>query len=235
MTAIEGNASGVDWAARNGLDQTGASSASLHRRPLSLSRDRVADAPPALCAALPDAPPAILAALYERNAPQHAYLLVDGTLRAQVAGLFDLDVIDAPARSLFDGDSSEEAGPWLVDLSIRDADAPRNIRGLRDFFARHRAAGFSVLISTDVPFDPLRSHLRRFTRLPVLEDGRVLTFRFWDPRVLDPFLQAISADRSRLRRMTMKDAGQMIAYVLPPTDAADGTASHVAPAPDLSA
>lgn len=179
----------------------------------------------ALHAALPQVPPALLTALYGVGASRHAYLLVDGTLRAEVAGLFDLDVIDAPARSLFSGEAEEaigETGPWLVDLSIPDPRKPRHVSVLRDLFARHWPVGYSILISTDASFDALREHLRRFVKRPVLDDGRLLTFRFWDPRVLTPFLRAIEGDRSRARRMTVTDQGTPFAYLLPPSrDTAD--------------
>ena len=187
-------------------------------------------------AALPDVPTALLDALYGPDAPRHAYLLVDGTLRAEVAGLFDLDVIDATARSLFSGAAEEEAGdagPWLLDLSIPDPETPGDVSVLRDLFERHWPAGYSLLLSTDAPFDALRRHLRRFIKRTVEDDGRLLTFRFWDPRVLTPFLDAIKDDRSRARRMTFTDEGVPLAYVLPPRDeepdAARLAGIHVAP------
>ncbi|SFJ01690.1 DUF4123 domain-containing protein [Jannaschia pohangensis] len=195
--------------------------------------------PTALFAALPEAPPTLLAALYGPDAPRRAYLLVDGTLRALIAGLFDLDVIMVHARSLFEDEAAEttgESGPWLVDLSIADPNAPGDISVLRDFFARHWPAGLSVLISTNAPFDVLRGHLRRFTKLPVVDDERMLTFRFWDPRVLGPFLDAIATDPSRLRRMTVTDDGHPIAYLLLPAggeDADRSEAIHFAPVPAL--
>ncbi|MBL3611021.1 DUF4123 domain-containing protein [Rhodovulum sulfidophilum] len=173
----------------------------------------------------------MLAALYGPEAPRHVYLLVDGTLRAEVAGLFDLDVIEAPARSLFQGEAEEtmgEAGPWLVDMSISDPREPGDVSILQDLLARHWPAGYSILVSTDAPFEAIRRHLRRFIQLPILEDGRSLTFRFWDPRVLGPFLATITQDRSRARRMTMTDEGTSIVYMLPVSADATGGTSAVA-------
>ena len=173
----------------------------------------------ALHAAIPDAPLALLTSLYGPGAPRHVYILVDGTLRAEVAGLFDLDVLDVPARSLLSGEAQDtvgEAGPWLVDLSIPDPRRPSDLNVLRDFFGRHWSMGFSILVSTDASFDALRSHLRRFIKRPMLDDGRMLTFRFWDPRVLAPFLRVIEHDRSRARRMAITDEGVPLAYLLPP-------------------
>ena len=208
----------------------------LHRVPIPATGVAGEQAASALQAALPDVPPALLDALYGPDAPRHAYLLVDGTLRAEVAGLFDLDVIDAPARSLFSGAAEEEAGeagPWLVDLTIPDPETPGDIGLLRDLFERHWPAGYSLLVSTNAPFDALRRHLRRFIKRTVEDDGRLLTFRFWDPRVLTPFLDAIEEDGSRARRMTFTDEGVPLAYLLPPPedapDAARFAGLHVAP------
>ena len=206
----------------------------------------VGDLSPALRTAFREDDHAILSALYGDGAPGRAYLLVDGSLRTEVSGLFDLDVIDAPARSLFDGAAAEEqgeAGPWLVDLSIADPATPGDVGLLRDLLARHWAAGYSTLVLTDAPFDTLRGHLRRFTRLPVMDDGRPRLFRFWDPRVLGPFLRAIEDEPLRLRRLMATDAGVPIAYVLPPaTDEARPPIDHatgpvairVRAAPDLT-
>ncbi|MFY1711626.1 DUF4123 domain-containing protein [Tritonibacter mobilis] len=172
----------------------------------------------ALCSSLPEAPAALLASLYGPSAPKHVYLLVDGTLRAEVAGLFDLDVVSANASSLFTDTVAEslgEAGPWLVDLSISNQNESGDVSLLHDFFARHWPAGYSILISTDASFDALRGHLKRFIKRPILDDGRVLTFRFWDPRILTPFLTTIQGDRSRARRMAITDEGLPIAYILP--------------------
>lgn len=230
-----------DWIGRGGTEA--AFSAALHRLEIKASDQFSADIAPELRAALPDAPPTLVATLYGPKAPRHAYLVVDGTLRARVAGLFDLDVVDAPVRSLFDGEAAErsgEAGPWLVDLSISDSATPGKMDLLRDLFTRHWPAGLSILISTELSFDALRRHLRRFTKLPVRDDGRILTFRFWDPRVLAPFFDAIEGDPSRLRRMLMADKGEAIGYLLPPVaaDLAQGgayLARHVTPAPSLRA
>lgn len=230
-----------DWIGRGGSGA--AVLPALHRLEIKASDDFCADVAPELRAALPDAPPLLLASLYGPKAPRHAYLLVDGTLRARVAGLFDLDVIDAPVRSLFDGEAAEslgETGPWLVDLSISGGATPGKMDLLCDLFMRHWPAGLSILISTELSLDALRNHLRRFIKLPVRDDGRVLTFRFWDPRVLAPFLDAIEGDRSRLRRLMMADKGAAICYILPPVaaDFAEGGASvarHVTPDPSLRA
>ena len=166
---------------------------------------------------LPDVSPALLDLLYGSGGSDHLFMLVDATLRREVAGFFDLDSISQPALCLFDGDAAEasaETAPWLVDMSIPDQDNPDSLTFHRKFFDQHWPVGTSVLIQTDAPFEAIRRHLRRFIKLPVQDDGKMPFFRFWDPRVLAPFLTAIADDAPRLRRMLMTDDGIPIRYVV---------------------
>lgn len=171
----------------------------------------------ALRSALPDVLPTLLDLLYGTGRSDHVFMLVDATLRREVAGFFDLDSISQPVLCLFDGDvaaTSGESAPWLVDLSITDTDNPGSLTFHRKFFKAHWPVGTSVLIQTDAPFETIRRHLRRFTKLPMQDDGKMPFFRFWDPRVLAPFLTAIKSDPPRLRRMLMTDDGTPIRYVI---------------------
>ena len=188
----------------------------LQQQPITAGRGKVA-VPTTLLEAIPDAPPHLLAQLYGPDAPIGVYMLVDGSLWRDVAGIFDLDTIGLPAQCLFEGKAAEESGetsPWLVDMSIP---GPGNAGGLsfhRKFFARHWPVGTSLLIQTDASFAALRQHLRRFTQLPVQDDGRMRLFRFWDPRVMHPFLTTIADDVARMRRMMMTDDGQPLNYII---------------------
>ncbi|SFJ14596.1 DUF4123 domain-containing protein [Jannaschia pohangensis] len=168
-----------------------------------------------ICERLSDAPPGAVQTLYGPEAPRNVFLLVDATLRAEVAGIFDLDSIDHPARCLFGGDAAEDYGdaaPWIADLSIPDPEG--DLAFHRDFFARHWAADNSVLIQTDATMGEVRRHLRRFTKLPVRDDGRRLFFRFWDPRILPDFLRIIDHDAGRARRMMMTDDDVPLTYLV---------------------
>lgn len=51
---------------------------------------------------------------------------------------------------------------------------------------------WGVLIRSAAPIEDLRAHFRRLTRVQT-EDGRVLLFRFYDPRVLSAFLPTCAA------------------------------------------
>lgn len=170
-----------------------------------------------LASAIPEAPPVLLDMLHGVGAQRHAYFLVDATLRTEVSGLFDLETAPVPTACLFEGETVETMGdvaPWLVDLTLADPSDPVAVRFRRDFFRRHWPAGHSILISTDADLGALRGHLRRFTRLPLSEDGSVKSFRFWDPRVLIPFLAMLANDPLRARRLTMTDQGVPIRYIL---------------------
>lgn len=163
---------------------------------------------------VPALAPDLAQMLYGADAPGRTYMLIDATLRADVAGLFDLDVQDCDALCLFDGDAAEqygEAAPWLADLSIGDP-ATQSLRFHADFFARHWPTGTSVLIQTDADLAQIKRHLRRFVRLPVTDDGKRRYFRFWDGRILPDFLAAIALDGARARRMCVTDAQHEVRY-----------------------
>ena len=188
----------------------------LHLRPIA-EGSALSNLPDALFEGLPDASPHLLHHLYGAGAPIGVYMLVDGSLWRDVAGIFDLDVIDLPARCLFEGKAAEDAAataPWLVDMSIPEPEKNSGSPFHRKFFAKHWPLGTSLLIQTSASFAEVRQHLRRFIQLPVQDDGRVRFFRFWDPRVLHPFLTGIADDAPRLRRMMMTDAGRPLNYVI---------------------
>ena len=188
----------------------------LQQQPITAGNGKVA-VPTALLEAITDASPHLLARLYDPDAPAGVYMLVDGSLWRDVAGIFDLDAIDLPAQCLFEGKAAEESGetaPWLVDMSIPEPGEAGSLSFYRKFFARHWPVGTSLLIQTDASFTAERQHLRRFTQLPVQDDGRIRFFRFWDPRVLHPFLTIIADDAPRMRRMMMTDDGQPLNYII---------------------
>jgi Domain of unknown function (DUF4123) len=55
-----------------------------------------------------------------------------------------------------------------------------------EFFGRGFPAGWGVVLASSAPSRELRRHLRRFLR--VRSDGRILGFRYYDPRVLQIYL-----------------------------------------------
>ena len=111
----------------------------LQQQPITAGNGKVA-VPTALLEAITDASPHLLARLYDPDAPAGVYMLVDGSLWRDVAGIFDLDAIDLPAQCLFEGKAAEESGetaPWLVDMSIPEPGEA----GSLSFYLRAALAG----------------------------------------------------------------------------------------------
>jgi len=89
----------------------------------------------------------------------------------------------APCWCLYRGElpaALENAAPWLLRL----------VPGqpyVDDFLARGWGNAWGILLATHVPSKDLRRHLRRFLRART-EEGRILAFRYYDPRVLRIYL-----------------------------------------------
>lgn len=67
---------------------------------------------------------------------------------------------------------------------------------LRDVLAKGWGDSWGVFLTTSVDRYALRTHLRRFLKVQT-EAGKVLLFRYYDPRVLLPFLGAVNAEERR--------------------------------------
>jgi hypothetical protein len=74
--------------------------------------------------------------------------------------------------------------PWLVAIEEREPLLP---------IWKTEGAGkpWGILCETMMEFDALRRHLRHFTTA-MLPDGRVVMFRYYDPRVFQPLMEALS-------------------------------------------
>jgi len=90
---------------------------------------------------------------------------------------------DAAIVPLYEGAAAAEmaeVAPYLVRLSPDSA--------LLDWICREGwGANWGVLMASAAPMDRVRAHLRKLTRVRT-EDGRVLLFRFYDPRTLTVFV-----------------------------------------------
>ncbi len=51
-----------------------------------------------------------------------------------------------------------------------------------------------IFLSSSAKFTEIRRHLRKFTKV-ILPDGRAVFFRFYDPRVLIPFVPSMEPDQ----------------------------------------
>lgn len=92
-------------------------------------------------------------------------------------------------RSLYNGRRGESlaaVAPYLVAL-------PPEGELLDRLIAEGWGKSWGVFLTADLPFDDLRRHLRRFLVVEA-EDGATFYFRFYDPRVLRPYLSSCTAD-----------------------------------------
>ncbi|MDO5642723.1 MAG: DUF4123 domain-containing protein [Paracoccus sp. (in: a-proteobacteria)] len=114
------------------------------------------------------------------------YAVLDATL---VACLVErLEAWDVRAASLFSGASAEQTrdfAPYLADLTESDRALrsllrePGTLNGLRG------NSGVLFFVSQS-PFDDVRQHLRRFTKVPD-QHGKWYFLRFWDSRCAPAF------------------------------------------------
>ena len=97
--------------------------------------------------------------------------------------LYDLVMRSSEQACLFAGAVAEpldRAAPYLVNLNSQEP-----------LFSAWRDAGrdqsWGIMLRSSLPLDAVRLHLKHFlvVRLP---DGMVAQFRFYDPRVLVPYL-----------------------------------------------
>jgi hypothetical protein len=119
--------------------------------------------------------------LAELDVRQPLYAVLDGARDPRIrAWLHDTR---APCWCLYRGTlphSLEDAAPWLLRL------VP-GYSYVEEFFARGWNRSWGILLACAAPSRELRRHLRRFLRVRT-EDGRILLFRYYDPRVLRLYL-----------------------------------------------
>lgn len=123
-------------------------------------------------------------------------------------------------RSLYEGwqaQSLADVAPYLVALPL---DGPYLDRLLDEGFGR----AWGVFLSSDLPFDEVRRHLRQHLRVTD-EDGRHLLFRWYDPRVLRAYLPTCTPYEAQvffgpIERMFCEGphGGAWIAYTSTPSE-----------------
>ncbi|WP_281859111.1 DUF4123 domain-containing protein [Litoreibacter halocynthiae] len=158
----------------------------------------------------------------EEGQPERGtFLLVDAALRMDVMGVFDLDMIDVPVQSLFNGVASEElqeVAPHLIDLSLSALaleDGQLVPRFHKDFFKRNWGKSTGIFLRTSASFDELRTHLRKFTRMQVEGTNEWRYFRFWDPRVTYDYFEYIQNVPHKVRQwFYMRDDAQRIECII---------------------
>ncbi|OKH89426.1 DUF4123 domain-containing protein [Thalassospira sp. TSL5-1] len=128
----------------------------------------------------------------------YTYLVVDATLRKNITGVFDLDSIDVPIRSLFKGKAAQElkeSAPYLIDMTLPDT-AWTNNEDVptfhRDFFRKHWGQNTGIFIRTTASMDHVWGHFRKFIRLQREDTKAWIFLRFWDPRVAISYFSHIA-------------------------------------------
>jgi hypothetical protein len=116
----------------------------------------------------------------------YLYVILDA---ARIPGLgVMLGELNVEHEPLIAGRNSEDLSavvPFLARLPLRET--------LLWFRLEPDALTASMFAASDATFAGVRRHLKRFLRVWAA-DGRPLYFRFYDPRILGPFLSACSGD-----------------------------------------
>jgi hypothetical protein len=139
--------------------------------------------------------------------PVRLFFVVDSAHDAGSAPKLRAWVNNGAAVSLYDGDAAERldgVAPYLLRLN----DDPAMFDWIwQSVWGRW----FGVFVWAESPLADLRAHLRRLTKVRT-EDGRILLFRFYDPRVLSVFLPSCDEEQARFffgpaRRFFAEGAG----------------------------
>ena len=169
------------------------------------------------------APAELIDILFSSNeaeaAQEKTYLLVDATLRTNVTGMFDLDVVDLPITCLFNGEAADEqaeVAPYLIDVTVL---ANESTRFHRDFFGTHWGQGTGIFLKSTATLGELKKHLRKFTKLRMQEDGRWVFFRFWDPAIAAVYFETIDSDAIRSGQWFGRD---LVRSIVVEVDGGDG-------------
>lgn len=120
-----------------------------------------------------------------------AYALLDGARHHSIAP--EIRQSNLPSTCLFSGPLTpalEQAAPHLVQLAPQSRFFKKTFdRGWGD------AWGTYLVARPDTTLQALRRHLKKWLRIQS-PDGKVLAFRFYDPRVLQGFLPSCTQDEA---------------------------------------
>lgn len=119
---------------------------------------------------------------YLASLDEPLYAILDAAREPTIPEL--LAKFGAEHQSLFDGDRGKELapfGPWLVRV-------PRWSDLLNELVSAGWGNSWGVYLTSKLTFLEVRKHLRRFLEVK-LPDGRVVYFRYYDPRVIRTYLQ----------------------------------------------
>lgn len=140
----------------------------------------------------PEPTPASQAALARFAALRDAgclYAVIDAA-RSERALQLATESVD-PLASLYDGEPGralDDVAPYLVQLR-RDSDL------LERLVAEGWGRGWGLFLESPAEFDAVRRHLRRFLMVELEGESRRVYFRFYDPRVMQTFADAITPEQ----------------------------------------
>lgn len=123
--------------------------------------------------------------------PKPLFVLLDAARDEKIFDTLFIQTSLEYYESLFEGDEAEalqKFAPYLVQLSGQDD-------FLKKFLHDGWGENWGVYLTGEAPFHSLLAHLRRCTRV-MLEDGRKVFFRFYDPRVLRVFLPTCTPEQA---------------------------------------
>jgi Domain of unknown function (DUF4123) len=120
--------------------------------------------------------------------PCDVYAILDGAVVKQLPDAFE--AMNVRHACLFRGESDPlvlTRAPWLVRV---EPQSPALDWMLREGWGRHW--GMFAAVPRDTKFDAVLEHFRQFVQVR-LPDGRIVFFRFYDPRVQRLFVPSCDA------------------------------------------
>jgi len=128
----------------------------------------------------------------EASPPRHVHLLIDAGRDDAIYPQLREFSVQGRVAGLYQGPAAAElasVAPYLLDCDLDGT--------VFDWFWEGGwGRSWGILIRSDASIQELRRHFRRLTQIRT-EDGRVLLFRFYDPRVFAAFASSCSAEQAR--------------------------------------
>ncbi len=130
---------------------------------------------------------------YRRAPGEGLFAVVDAARNRELIRVAR-DRLGLQTQCLFDGESAkimEGVAPYVVSLDRKRA-LDRDSREFIDMYAERLGSSAAVMLFADVEADKVAVHLKKVFRAAD-ETGRKYYFRFYDPRVLRPFIEVCEA------------------------------------------
>jgi hypothetical protein len=158
----------------------------------------------------------------ENNDVLRTYLILDGHVYTAIKGVFDLDldlINRVPVQCLYKGRAAEElkyVAPYLIDM-ILPKDAYNNKDEVPDFhksyFAKHWGNDAAMFFRTKASMEEVHNHFRKFTKI-TNDESKSLFFRFYDQKILAPYLTAVESWAERLSQLYATDTENPIHNII---------------------